>query len=191
MPHLDSLFLSVNDFARSTPALHVPATAYAKYGVLACAALMVIGWWLARSRGPRIMAAALLAPVTTVIAYGVQQVIVAIVAEPRPYTVHPDALLLVARNADPSFPSVHACAVAAAAAALFLVNRWLGATGAALAVLMAADRVYVGAHWPLDVVAGLLVGAVVSSLAMLVLRPLVTPLVARLSRTFLHPVLAS
>ena len=60
---------------------------------------------------------------------------------------------------------------------LLLVSRRLGAVAAVAAVLMAAVRVYVGAHYPLDVVAGLALGAVVSGLGWLLLRRPLTRLV--------------
>lgn len=191
MPPLNSLFLQVNDFARNTPALHGPAADYAKYGLGIYAMLMIIGWWIARSRGSRIMAAALLAPVATIFAVVVQQLVVQFVDEPRPYTVHPDALLLISRNTDPSFPSDHACIAGAAAAALFFVNRWLGLIGAAGALLMAVDRVYVGAHWPLDVVAGLALGAGLAALVVLIARRPVAALIDRLNGTLLRPLLSA
>ena len=70
--------------------------------------------------------------------------------------------MLVARSADYSFPSDHAVMAGAVTAGILLAHRTLGLVSAALALLMAATRVYVGAHFPLDVVAGLAVGAAVA-----------------------------
>jgi undecaprenyl-diphosphatase len=50
------------------------------------------------------MAAALWAPAATLVAVGVNQPIVALVDEPRPYTALPHILVLADRSADPSFP---------------------------------------------------------------------------------------
>jgi membrane-associated phospholipid phosphatase len=187
VPPLSDLFLSVNAFARSTPWLHAPASAYATYGVLVFAALMIAGWWIARRRSSMTMAAALLAPVATLLALAAQQLVVALVSEQRPYAVLPDVLVLVSRTTDPSFPSDHACIVGAVAAALFFVDRRLGWVTTALAVLMGVTRVYVGAHWPLDVVAGLLLGAAVSTAVVLLLRRPVARLVDRIATTRLAP----
>src|SRR6478752_808681 len=48
------------------------------------------------------------------------------------------------------------------AAGLFLVNRRLGFIAALAAVLMGFSRVYIAAHFPVEVVAGLLLGAAVT-----------------------------
>jgi undecaprenyl-diphosphatase len=61
----------------------------------------------------------------------------------------------------------------------------------ALAVLMAFARVYVGAHYPLDVVAGLAFGALVTVVGWVVVRRPLTALVGGLSRTPLRPLLAA
>jgi undecaprenyl-diphosphatase len=77
------------------------------------------------------------------------------------------------------------------AAGLFLVSRRLGVVTLVAALLMAFARVYVGAHWPGDVVAGLLVGALVAVVGFkLVERPAVA-VVAFLVRTPLRPLLVS
>lgn len=39
----DDLYLRINDFARSTGWLHGPVTAWAKYGIVLFALLLVIG----------------------------------------------------------------------------------------------------------------------------------------------------
>jgi hypothetical protein len=53
------LFGQVNDLARHTGWLHGPVQAYAAYGGVVFASLLLAGWWLARARGPLAMAAAL------------------------------------------------------------------------------------------------------------------------------------
>jgi undecaprenyl-diphosphatase len=158
----DTLLRGVNDIARATPWLHPAAWAFAQFGVVLFAGLLVCGAWLAR-RGPaRTVAAALWAPLAVLLAVAVNQPLGRLVAAPRPYAVHPDLLVLVGRSADPSFPSDHAVMAGAVAAGLLLVHRRLGLVAALAAVLMAATRVYVGAHFPSDVVAGLVLGAGVS-----------------------------
>jgi membrane-associated phospholipid phosphatase len=190
VPPASGLFESVNRFARNTPWLHPTMAAYAVYGIAVFAGFIVVGWWLARSRDARTMAYALITPVAAVAAYGVQQVIVGLVGEARPYALLPDALVLVTKTTDPSFPSDHACVSAAVVAGLFFVDRGLGWVAAGAALLMAFARVYVGAHWPLDVVAGLAVGATVSLLAILLLRGLVERLVRWARGTPLRPLVA-
>ena len=185
------LFTRINEFAINTPWLHGPMTAYASLGLVLFAGLLVVGWWLARDRDDRVMATALLAPVGAVVAVVLQQPLIQWAGHARPFVVHPDALVLVSRSTDPSFPSDHACVVGAVTAALFLVDRRLGAVSGVLALLMAFARVYVGAHWPADVAAGLVFGAAVATAVVLVLRPWVARLVARARTTRLDAVLGA
>jgi len=186
---LDDLFSRINRFAIDTPWLHGPSTLYASAGLLVFAGLLVAGWWLARGRDDRTMATALLAPVGALVAVVLQQPLISWAGHPRPFVVHPDALVLVSRSADASFPSDHACVVGAVTAVLLLVDRRLGAVSAVLALLMAVARVYVGAHWPVDVLAGLVFGAAVALAVTLALRPAVARLVARGRETRLSGVL--
>lgn len=166
-------FQAVNDFAERTSWLHTPARLYADYGVVLFGALLVGSWWLARGSGERRrVAAALWAPVGMMIAIGLNQLLGHAFDEPRPYAVLPHALVLVGRTTDPSFPSDHAVMAGAVAAGVLLAHRRLGLVALAMALLMAVDRVYVGAHFPLDVVAGLTVGAGVVMSTYLVARPI-------------------
>ncbi len=120
------------------------------------------------------------------IALGVNQFLVAAFGESRPYTVMPHALVLVSRSTDSSFPSDHAVMAGAVTASVLLANRRLGLLTAGLAVLMAATRVYVGAHFPLDVVVGLAVGAIIAVVSYLIVRPLCYRLVVLLGQTRLR-----
>lgn len=83
-----------------------------------------------------------------------------LVARPRPWLTV-EGLRYVIFEPDPnSFPSGHTCAAFAAAGAWFraLDRRWMGATGLTLAALMGLSRLYVGVHFPSDVLVGALVG---------------------------------
>ena len=187
-----SLLLSVNDFARSTPWLHGPLVLYAGYGLVVFAGLLVAGWWIARKAGdPVRMAAALWAPAGMLLALAVNQPIVAAVNESRPYASLPDILVLATPTTDPGFPSDHAMVAGAVTAGLFLVDRRLGWVTAAAAALMAFSRVYIAAHYPLDVVVGLLLGAAVSLAGYFLLRRVLLRLVLALQDTRLRPLLTT
>jgi undecaprenyl-diphosphatase len=188
----DGWFTSVNHFAASTAWLHTPARLFAEYGVVVFAGLLLLSWLLARHSGDhRRVTVSLWAPVGALVAVGLNQPISNAVAEPRPYTVFPHALTLVARSTDWSFPSDHSVMAGAVAVGVLLAHRRLGLITAALAVLMAATRVYVGAHFPIDVVAGLAFGALVALASYAVVRPVALRVVERLDRTPLHVLLSA
>jgi membrane-associated phospholipid phosphatase len=185
-------FQAVNHLARITPWLHIPARLYAEYGVVLFAALLLGAWTLTRRGGDlQHVAAALWAPIGVLVALGLNQFFVSAVAESRPYTVMPHVLVLVSRSSDASFPSDHAVMAGAAAAGVLLAHRTLGLVTAGLALLMAATRVYVGAHFPLDVVAGLAVGVAVALTSYAAARPGVLRLVVALSQTVARPLLTA
>lgn len=81
----------------------------------------------------------------------------------RPYLKHPaHAHLLISRSHDPSFPSDHATGAFALAFGIWLYDRTIGTVLLVLAALLSFSRVYVGTHYPADVVAGALIGIVVA-----------------------------
>lgn len=185
-------FRQVNDFARATGWLHAPMRVWAEYGVGLFAALLLAGWWRARATGdPVRIASALWAPLGMLLAIAVNQPIGNLIAERRPYDALQRVLVLVPRSTDFSFPSDHAVMAGAVAAGLWWVDRRLGLVAGLAAVAMAFARVYVGAHYPLDVVAGLALGALVTSLGLLTARPLVVRLVLALQRTRLRRLLST
>jgi len=63
--------------------------------------------------------------------------------------------VLVDKTTDFSFPSDHATVAGTDAVGLLFANRRWGIVAGALAVLVAFTRVYIGAHSPDDVLAGL------------------------------------
>lgn len=188
----NSWMKSINDFARETPWLHTIAYDFATYGVVLFGALLIAGWWIARrDSDPARMAAALWAGAGTLIAVGINQPLVAAFHEARPYASIPGLLVLAHRSTDPSFPSDHATMAGAAAAGLLLFASRIGKIAAAAALVMAAARVYIAAHYPHDVVAGLALGAFVAIAGWYLVRKPLTVLVERMSETSVRPLLTA
>lgn len=81
------------------------------------------------------------------------------VARTRPYEVVEGLRLMIERQRDYSFPSGHTSASFAAACALVrtLPKKW-GTACLILAGVIALSRLYVGVHYPSDVLGGMVVG---------------------------------
>lgn len=89
-----------------------------------------------------------------------------LVARPRPYTQLPDLSLLVPYPKDYSFPSGHTCSSFAVAGSLLHSGKaWnaLRIPAFVLAILISFSRLYVGAHYPSDVIVGAITGLVGSA----------------------------
>ncbi len=81
------------------------------------------------------------------------------VCRPRPYTAIPQLVPLVTAG-DWSFPSGHSTSSMAAALAMFCrTPRRIGTPPLVLAAIICLSRLYVGVHYPTDVLCGTLIGA--------------------------------
>ncbi len=149
------------------------------FGAGVLALLLLVAWWRARSSSQpaRNVALVLWAAGGTFIAwviahYGLKPLI----AERRPYIALHHVEVLLPRTTGYSFPSGHATFAGGVIVGLWLVKDKLLAWAATiLGLLLAFGRVYVGMHYPGDVLGGLAFGG----LLVLILMP---PAVAVLTR---------
>ena len=89
-----------------------------------------------------------------------------IVARPRPFDAYTEIIPLITRPTDFSFPSGHTCASFACALVFFrMLPKKYGVPAVVLAGMVAFSRLYLGVHYPGDVLGGFLVAAFASTLA--------------------------
>jgi len=89
-----------------------------------------------------------------------------LVARTRPYDMLENLLLITKRPSDWSFPSGHAGACFAVASVLFFcLPRRFGIPALVLAALISFSRLYVGAHYPTDVLGGMMIGCITGWIA--------------------------
>ena len=147
-------------------------------------------WLLDRPRGPRkwkLASASALA--SAALALLVNRVVAELWTRERPFAAHPAAHVWGGRSHDPSFPSDHASAAFAIAFAILLFDQVVGSIFLAAAVVVGVGRIVVGAHYPSDVLAGMLVGLGSALFVVRAGRPTVLRLVRALER-ITDPVLA-
>lgn len=80
-----------------------------------------------------------------------------ILPKPRPF-VENNIYLLIDHTITPTFPSAHAAFYFAIATIIYLYNKKAGLLFLLGAFLISIARVFSGVHWPLDIIAGALVG---------------------------------
>ena len=95
-----------------------------------------------------------------------------LVGRPRPWLDVPGLTALVAEHDPNSFPSGHTCAAFAAGLAWAgtCSARWARIAAVVSAVCMGLSRLYVGVHYPSDVLAGALVGSLAALAALALAR---------------------
>lgn len=88
-----------------------------------------------------------------------------IIARPRPFAAYPDIMPLVMPIDPFSFPSGHTLSSFCAASACFAYHKKAGAVCAVLALLIGFSRLYVGVHYPTDVLGGIVIGIILGFLS--------------------------
>jgi undecaprenyl-diphosphatase len=182
--NIDSrLFLVINGWSGHSRLLDAIFKGLANdYFLLISFCLLLVFWWFGtRDKVSRehMQRSILIALIGIGFSNGLVGIINQFVFRIRPFNVFPEGSvnLLFYRPTDSSFPSNFASVLFAIAVAIFLNNRKRGTVLLAIAALGGLSRVYVGVHYPLDIIGGAAVGTVATLLAYGVGK-LIEPLIA-------------
>jgi undecaprenyl-diphosphatase len=183
-----SLLYDINELAVDAPGWLDRIVAWAgEYGIILALTVLLTGaWWSIRKRGDRAaggIAVLLWAPLAAGIALLVNIPIRSFVQRPRPFVDHRGLEVLATGKADFSFVSDHATLTMALAVGIFAVHRAAGSAALALAVLEGFSRVYMGVHYPTDVVGGFALGTAVVLLLAPAATALLTPLTSAVAES--------
>ena len=155
-----------------------------EYSLTTTMSLILVAFWFEGTdqvRRGRNQKAVLRAIIAVFIANIVLKLCNLVYFRPRPFVDH-EVNLLFYRPTDSSFPSNPAAVGFSLAVAIWLHNRRLGALLLVLATLFGLSRIYCGVHYPSDVIAGAVLGALS---AYLVVRKggLIDPVISLIIRT--------
>lgn len=141
------------------PSLVVAVGSYLPWLLIVLALVYVFAVRRERGRWP----ALLLVGGSTFFAWLVATILKNVIMRPRPYLSLPGVEPLINTAEQFSLPSSHAAAFTALALALYRHNKTLGSWYLAAVVLIGLARVAAGVHWPTDILAGILLGALIEA----------------------------
>ncbi|MDX2810313.1 phosphatase PAP2 family protein, partial [Streptomyces scabiei] len=183
------LLYEINGLAKDAPTwLDRVMEFVGEYGLLFAMVLLILWcWWGVRKRGGEdaavSVAALMWAPLAAGVAVLVNVPIRGFVERPRPFLDHEGLEVLVSGKTDYSFVSDHATLIMAMAVGLFVANRKFGMVGLVIGLLGGFIRVYMGVHYPTDVIGGFALGTAVVLLLSPLAMALLTPLMKAVERS--------
>ncbi len=149
------LFLAIYAGAQAAPWQIALATLIAQWLIYALPLLLGLMWFSGSPATRRTISAA---GISLLLALGSSLLIGILYPHPRPFMVGL-ATALLAHAPTPSFPSDHATVCFTVGfSLLFGLWRWLGIVTLGIGALVSLARVYLGIHYPLDILGGLLLG---------------------------------
>ncbi|MET7744715.1 phosphatase PAP2 family protein [Streptomyces sp. NPDC005385] len=187
-PDVDLLY-DINGLAKDAPHWFDRTMEFVgEWGLLLAMVLLVVGcWWTVRRRGgtdaASSVAALVWAPLAAGIAVLVNVPIRGFVERPRPFVDHQGLDVLIGGKTDFSFVSDHATLTMAVGVGLFVAHRKFGLAGIGLALLEGFCRVYMGVHYPTDVIGGFALGTAVALLLSPLAMALLTPVMKAVERS--------
>jgi membrane-associated phospholipid phosphatase len=179
-----SIFHWLNDATRDSGAGQDAAKTFNNWAIVVIIVGAAALWVLARPGGSlRLKLATACAGLSAVLSLIANVVLGKIWYHDRPFVTHPSQTVLLIHHApDNGFPSEHASVAFAIAFGVLVFHRWLGTAFLLFAAMIALDRIFVGVHYPADIVASFLVGLGAALVVGVLGRPYLTWLVRQVSR---------
>ncbi len=156
-----TVFHAINGMAGHHPILDALMSFFTQYALEPYAILFMLAWFLLPKRDIQGRQTLIISGLSGVLSLLINVVISHIWFRSRPFVSLPKGTFtqLIPHSVDASFPNDHASGSFGFAAATWgKSNRWIRYTFTVLAVVVAFSRVYVGVHWPTDVLASFVVG---------------------------------
>jgi len=164
------LFRTLNEVPAAAASVLTPVSRLLLPAGIVVVVVITIAYLAARNRSALPVATA---AVSAGAAWVLANVAKAIADRPRPYQMLADAVLRQHPAHGSSFPSSHTAVTLAVAIAIVpFLARMLAAAGITYAILVGWSRVYLGVHYPLDVLAGAGLGMAAGAGALLALMML-------------------
>ena len=189
----DGWYRRITSFAQHTAWLHGVMSLYTVAAIALLALMGVYAWWSARARADRTaLAAVAWIWIGTAIAVGCGLGFKQVFQESRPcLAIHVATVQACPGPTDYSFPSDHTTVAVALAVGLWIFSRRLGIIAAVLALVEGFSRVYLGQHYPHDVLAAIVLGTAVMLIGWVLVRGLLVRLLGMLEATPLRSLLTS
>ncbi|GEK34977.1 undecaprenyl-diphosphatase [Kurthia sibirica] len=155
------LLKAINGLAGENAALDAIMKFSTNYALYVFAIILLAMWFFGATYMKKTV---VYAAVTGVFALAINVIISKFYFEARPFVTYDDIHVLVDHAADASFPSDHTTGAMALAVAIFLRHKKIGSFAILFALLTGFSRIYVGNHYPLDVIAGIIIATIVALL---------------------------
>jgi undecaprenyl-diphosphatase len=168
------IFYAVNNLAGRSHILDLVGIFLASYSqYILVIVLLIVLFYPKESRNynQKMIAVSLLAAL--IARFVVKTLIVLLYQRQRPFVNSPLVHHLISTRQSQylqSFPSGHMIFLFALGTSLFLFNKRLGTFTLILSTIIGLARIYVGVHWPSDIVGGALIGAITSVIVYLLYK---------------------
>ncbi|MFL0405172.1 undecaprenyl-diphosphatase [Bacillus nitratireducens] len=163
-------FRAINDLGKQYSSLNSTMVFLAEYMVYFLG-LIIMAYWFTQSRKNKMMI------IQAMVAFGTAEIIGKLAGNLhlnyQPFAVLPNVNKLVDHAVDNSFPSDHTILFFSICFSFWLVRKKTGWLWLVLAFCVAISRIWVGVHYPFDVVTGALIG-IISALFSYWLTPKIT-----------------
>jgi len=154
-----TIFRMFNNLAGTLPWLNPIIIFFAEYAIFALALFMFILWVCKRSmRKPLIIAF-----IAFIVAAIIAKLTGLLFSHTQPFAELPNVFQLIEKKVGNAFPSDHTATAFAVCTTLFLGSKSKRRPyHIILAILIGVSRIWVGVHYPIDVLTGALIGTLVA-----------------------------
>lgn len=162
-PFDNTVYHAINNLSWHSGILNDIMAFIAQYALEMYAVLLVIGWFTLPKSNFKQRNTLVASVVAAIVGLLINAIIAHVWYRPRPFVQLPAGSFhqVIPHAADASFPSDHTSgSFGLAAASWGSAQKWVQWSFTILAFLTMFARVYVGVHWPTDVLASLVVGVV-------------------------------